>query len=411
MPLLAIICTHPNQSRQKKDVCPSCNALELHKQQPFLTGQMVENIKEHAVLGSKILHFKCDIVKGLLPFPTFEKKDPKIIQSDYGQGIVLPIQKVKQPGPTHFLNKVKVHMFVIRDCTHGHRKGQEEGHADMTHPPSCGCPPERHCYVIDERSCVSKGHSASWCQLWHFIHSQHGPLNGTSQRFAFFCDGAFKSHFTAHFLLWMALCKGLHVFQVFHVSGHGHVEVDALVRSVDAATEGSNIYDVHGLQEVWARAAKEGLEKPPSHRSFPIEFHCCTNREIGNMEPPLDAEFYDLPANVLCHYFIYYVHPEFAGEIGVCRSPDDIVPFDRLPKVSGKNLKIGLRAFRVNLLKNTADHARRKLSRLYEEAQPFNRKVFTEKKQAALNRLTAIGERTLIPHKYHYFYKKDYHAP
>ena len=370
----------------------------------------MKNIEEHKALGDGVVYFKHAIMQGQRPFPTTEGQKVKVVIYDYGESEALPIEKVKQPGPTHFLNKVKVHILAIRDGTHAYTQGQEEGHVKLTHPPCCGCPPERHCYVIDERSCASKGHSVSWCQLWHYMNKQHGPISA-GMKFVFFSDGAFKSHLTVHVLMWLALCKAMYCFHVFMVSGHTRSEADALVKSVGSALEGRNIYDVEGMMEAWSTAAQEGLDKPPSKRAFPIEFHCGKNSELGDMKPKMTECFYDLAPNILENYFVYYTDPNHPGEIGVCRSPGDVVNFDRLPLVGRKVAPIGRRAFRVNLLKCTVTEARMELSHVYEEAIPFPRKKYRKNKQDALDKLCAEGERTLMEHKYHYFYKKSYKAP
>ena len=255
--------------------------MDLHKQQPSLTALELHDAAEHKVLADNINEHKDAIAWGECEVPGWEGEELIVFLYDWGESDSLPIEKVSQPGPTHFLNKVKIHIFCVGDLTH-HAAKRREKEAHGAAEGGCQCPASRHCFTLDERSCCSKGHSVSCSFLWRYLWI-HYQVPGS--HIVTWCDGAFKSHFTLHFLLSMALCSGVFWLHMFGVSGHTHSDADRAVADVGAALKGKNVFDFKGMKKAFEKAAERARNRPrKKRRTEPVCFHHCGNQDVANME-------------------------------------------------------------------------------------------------------------------------------
>ena len=196
----------------------------------------VLNVKEHVLLANNISAFRKAISHGTIELRGWEGRDLAIFEYDWAESPCVPMTGCTQPGPLHFLNKVKVHELCI--CDHSHQA--MVGRMGSAHPPigSCECARPRHCYTYDERSCASKGHTVSLCMLRHFTSVRHACC----KTFISFCDGAFKSNLTIQYLMVHALVDDVSWMHGVYVPGHSRSGADRVVADQSGALARKDIY-------------------------------------------------------------------------------------------------------------------------------------------------------------------------
>ena len=406
----------PLQRPGKRDVCRTCNLLELYnKGECDLSQEQLGGIASHKAVADSMKNLR-EACKQAFEIPGWGKNKYVLFEFDYGESICLPLLWACQVGDAHFLNIVKVHVFCIKDHTllvcgaHDPSKCDvKKRHVLCACHNECQCPVSRHCYAYDERSCEKKSHSVHLSMLYHFLITQHGPIE--DRYIVTFCDGANRSNISVRFVVWFALVSRVHWVHAVTVSGHGHGGADSCNGDVRVkALHIKNIFDMHGLEEAWAKAARRARAKGKD----PIAFHICQNSEFADVGEPLGEYFVQLPPNILNNYFLFIGDADHPGELGVCRSAADLCAFADLPLLEMDDWELGSRRFRFNLLKTgiSAEDARAGLRDMFMEAPMFDRKCLSEEKQEALLKFKGDGKLgRLIGKSYDYFYARDYQAP